>query len=198
MNLFDSKLMIREVKSDSVGCGMWASRRCRIPMCWVLLLVFDFCLMAFALAQDGTTTTPQPPVTSIETEITGPEDVAEGAVRFEAIDVFLDSGAESLAAWQVELRSIDEDVEIVGIEGGEHPAFSEPPYYDPRAMNQRRVILAAFETGNDLPTGRSRVARIHVQVKGPGSRVWHSEVTTSANAEGQRIPASLTLSKAEG
>jgi hypothetical protein len=197
MSFANIKLKCWSAASDSLECGVATSSRYRIPMCWVLLIVFDFCLMAFALAQDDSTSMSQRPAASIETEITGPDDVAEGAVRFEAVDVFLDSGSESLAAWQVELRSTDEDVEIVGIEGGEHPAFAEPPYYDPRAMNQRRVILAALDTGSDLPIGRSRVARIHVQVKGPGSRVWHSEVTTSANAEGQRIPASLTLAIAE-
>jgi hypothetical protein len=197
MNPANIKLKGGSAATDTVRCGVATSCRYRIPMCWVLLIVFDFCVMAFALAQDDTSSIPQPPAATIETEITGSDDVAEGTERFEAVDVFLDSGSESLAAWQVELRSTDEDVEIVGIEGGEHSAFADPPYYDPRAMNQRRVILAAFQTGNDLPIGRSRVARIHLLVKGPGSRVWHSEVTTSANAEGRRIPASLTLSRAE-
>jgi hypothetical protein len=89
-------------------------------------------------------------------------------------------------------------VEIVGIEGGEHPAFAEPPYYDTRAMNNNRVVLGAFNTGNDLPTGRSRVARVHVQLRGPGDRLWHTELTTSASADGTKIPAEISIAKAQG
>ncbi len=174
------------------------SRRCRIPLCWALLITFDVSLMALTYAQEGKAGATEPPVQSVETEIPGPDDVATNVSRFEAIDVFVDSDNQKLAAWQLEVKSTASDVQIVGIEGGEHPAFAEPPYYDKRAMNNNRVIIAAFSTGDNLPSGRSRVARIHVQVRGSGARTWLSELTTSATTDGTRIPAEISIAKAAG
>ena len=171
------------------------SRRFRIPLCWALLIAFDACLMALTYAQDGNVPPADPPVKSVQTEISGPDNVAADATRFEAIDVFVDSGNRKLAAWQLEVRSTANDVQIVGIEGGEHPAFAEPPYYDKRAMQHNRVIIAAFNTGDDLPTGRSRIARIHVQLRGSGARTWLSELTTAATTDGTKIPAEISIRK---
>ena len=174
------------------------SRRFHIPLCWALLIAFDVSLMALTYAQEGEAGTAVLPVQSVETVIPGPDDVAADVRRFEAIDVFVDSGNQKLAAWQLEVKSTANDVQIVGIEGGEHPAFAEPPYYDKRAMNSNRVIIAAFSTGDNLPSGRSRVARIHVQVRGSGPRTWLSELTTSATSDGTRIPAEISIAKAAG
>lgn len=172
----------------------------RLPMCWVLLIALDFCLMAFAWAQDGRTERPQEARSVAEVRIPAPDGVDEKSVRFEAVDIFVDSADQSLAAWQLELMSPTQDVEIVGIEGGDHPAFQNPPYYDPRAMKNNRVILGAFQVDqeNGLPTGRHRVARVHVQVKGIGDRVWMGELTTAADAEGKPIVASIEVEKANG
>jgi hypothetical protein len=67
-------------------------------------------------------------------------------------------------------------------------------------MNNNRVIFGAFNTGSDnqLPSGRSRVARVHVKIIGPGERLWHTELTTSASSDGRNIPAELSISKARG
>ena len=175
-------------------------QRCRVPVCWALLIAFDVSLMALTYAQDGDTHSDVRESQSIESTIAGPNDARADAIRFEAIDVFVDSGKQSLAAWQLELICRSNGVEIVGIEGGEHPAFKEPPYYDPRAMNNNRVILGAFNTGaaENLPTGRSRVARVHVQITGPGDRSWHTELTTSATFDGTRIPAKISIAKSHG
>ena len=86
-------------------------------------------------------------------------------VRFGYVDVLVDAGATALAAYQVEL-SAGAGVKIVGIEGGESGAFKEPPYYDPAALSQNRVIVAAFNTGKDLPHGSFYAARLHVQIIG--------------------------------
>ena len=171
------------------------TKRCCIPAAWLMLIVFDLCLVALACAQDNkpvVTASDDPLVTQLE----GPNDVEQNAVRFEAIDVFVDSGDLPLAAYQFELVSKAADVEIVGIEGGAHAAFAEPPYYDPKAMNNNRVILAAFNTGNDLPSGRSRVARIHVQVQGPGQQEYQTKLTVSATSDGESVPAKLSIAKA--
>jgi hypothetical protein len=79
----------------------------------------------------------------------------------------------------------------VGIEGGEHPAFKEPPYYDPKAMQKERVILAAFNTAkdSDLPKGKTRVATIHLQIYGPETPKFFLKLQTAANSQGKRISA---------
>ena len=133
---------------------------------------------------------------SAVTQIEGPNNVANDAVRFEAIDIFVDSGTTPLAAYQFELASETPGVEIVGIEGGEHAAFAEPPFYDPKAMNNNRVILAAFNTGKDLPSGRSRVARIHVQLEGPGLKEYRTKLSVSATTDGEEIPATVLIARA--
>lgn len=186
--------------NDETCQSMHSGSRCKIPMCWVLLIALDFCLMAFAFAQEIDTPGETNPVQITEVRIPGPDGVVSNAIRFEAIDVFIDSGDQPLAAWQLELSCHTKDVEIVGIEGGEHPAFKEPPFCDPRAMNNNRVILGAFSTDSDeqLPSGRSRVARVHVQITGPGERLWYTELTTAASSNGRKIQGELSISKAQG
>ncbi len=172
------------------------SQRYRIPLCWALLIAFDVGMMALTYAQDNAARPTARPEQQVQTEIPGLNNVADDKSRFESVDVFVDAGNQRLAAWQLEVKCKANDVKIVGIEGGEHPAFKEPPYYDKRAMNNNRVIIAAFSTGDNLPSGRSRVARIHVQVQGPGGRTWLSELTTAATADGTRIPAAISIAKA--
>jgi hypothetical protein len=77
------------------------------------------------------------------------------AVRFLTVDIFVDTKDKPLAAYQIEFSATNTVAKIVGIEGGEHPAFRDAPYYDPKALQQERVILAAFSTepDNRLPTG---------------------------------------------
>ena len=101
----------------------------------------------------------------------GPDAVAP-TVRFAAVDVYIDAGDRPLAAYQFELSASAGEFKIVGIEGGEHAAFAEPPYYDPAALSRDRVIIAAFNTGDDLPNGKVRVARVHVQVIGEPSPAY--------------------------
>ncbi|MCA9047793.1 MAG: hypothetical protein KDA89_03645 [Planctomycetaceae bacterium] len=185
-----------------------------LPMSWLILIVFDVCLVALVYAQEDRPS-PAPAASSAagaETSVAevpdgngtgridvvrieGPADVADESVRFEALDVFLDSGERTLAAYQFELSGASDGIEIVGIEGGEHPAFSEPPYYDPKAMNNDRVIIAAFSTSDRLPSGRSRVARIHLQLQGPGNKEYRTNLSVSASADGERIPATVQLVK---
>ena len=170
--------------------------RMSIPTAWLALIIFDVSVVALTYAQDEQ---PIPAEQSavVATQLEGPNDVAADAVRFEAIDVFLDSGDDRLAAYQFELASEEATVEIVGIEGGEHAAFETPPYYDPGAMKNNRVILAAFNTGDDLPAGKSRVARIHVQIQGPGLTEFQTKLKVSATTDGEKIPARLSVAKAK-
>ena len=127
----------------------------------------------------------------------GQEAEQPAGVRFEAVDVFIDSGRQPLAAWQFELTARGADAKIVGLEGGEHPAFQDPPYYDPAALKEgNRIIIAAFNTGKDLPAGRTRVARVHLRVVG-GEPDYIVELQAAGSADGKRIEAEATTAKGE-
>ena len=88
-------------------------------------------------------------------------------------------------------------IKIVGVEGGEHPAFKDAPYYDPAALMNERIIIAAFNTGADLPTGRTRIATIHLQIIGDAEPKYELSLTTAADANGENLPAEITLEKGE-
>jgi len=89
-------------------------------------------------------------------------------VHFRAIDVYVDSGSVPLAAYQLEFSVANVPTQIVGIEGGSAKVFREPPFYDPKAMQGERVIIAAFSTEapEQLPSGKTRVATIHIMTTG--------------------------------
>ena len=123
--------------------------------------------------------------------------VAEPGVRFAPLHIYLDSGNRSLAAYQFELEATTGQIEIVGVEGGKHKAFSESPYYDPAALAQNRIIIAAFNTGQDLPTGRTRIATIHLQITGDAEPEYELKLTVAGDADGGEIPAEITFEKGE-
>ncbi len=143
------------------------------------------------------------------------EKPAPGHVRFVPVHVYLDSGDKPLAAYQFELvcsvpvrayspgednasrRHYERQVKIVGVEGGEHPAFQEAPYYDPAALMNDRIIIAAFNTGSDLPHGRTRIATIHLQILGDTEPQYELKLIVAADKEGEKIPAELNLQTGE-
>ena len=124
-----------------------------------------------------------------------PDETLPTGVRFAYADMYVDADDQPLAAYQVELKIGEGDARIVGIEGGDHPAFRDPPYYDPKALMQARVILAALSTGEDLPTGRTRVARVHLRVAGDSEPVYAAELHTAASATGAEIAARVSVQK---
>ena len=115
-------------------------------------------------------------------------------VRFRAVDIFVDSGNKPLAVYQLEFAVTNGVAKIVGIEGGEHPAFREPPFYDPKAMQHERVIIAAFstESADKLPVGKTRVATIHLQITGTAQPRFEIRLTVVSDSKGYKIPASVT------
>ena len=117
-------------------------------------------------------------------------------VRFTAFDIFVDSKQVPLAAYQIEFAGPADTVRITGIEGGEHAAFKTPPFYDPEAIQQERVILAAFNNlpAEKLPSGRTRVATIHLQFEGPQPPEFSLRPHTAANADGKAIAIETTFS----
>jgi hypothetical protein len=121
----------------------------------------------------------------------------DASVRFGALDVFVDTGEEPLAAYQVEWKATAGDVTLVGIEGGEHAAYREPPYYDPKALSGGRVIVGAFNTGMNLPRGRTRVARLMVRVRGDVAPAYAATVQAAAGADARAIAAKVSVSERE-
>jgi len=107
------------------------------------------------------------------------------------VDVFVDSKDKPLAAYQLEFAVTNGNARIVGIEGGEHPAFAQPPFYDPVAMQQERVVLAAFSTeaADKLPKGKTRVATIHIQTSGAADLDFKTKLQTAADARGRKLEA---------
>ncbi len=132
------------------------------------------------------------------------ETTAQQKVRFEPLHIYIDSGKQALAAYQFELKATagkhapaKAGVKIVGIENGEHPAFEEPPYYDPAALANDRIIIAAFSTDKNLPKGRTRITSIQLQIIGDAEPEYEVELTVAADENGNEIPAKITLEKGE-
>jgi hypothetical protein len=113
----------------------------------------------------------------------------EPEARFCAMDIFVDSGNTPLAAYQVEFAATNGNAKIVGIEGGEPAAFRQPPFYDPKAMQHERVIIASFSTdaAASLPTGKVRVATIHFQTTDKMLPQFDLKCQTAGDPQGNKI-----------
>lgn len=118
--------------------------------------------------------------------------------RFKPVDVYIDSNQHPLAAYQFELTTTAGDVQIVGIEGGDHPAYREAPFYDPAALSRQRVIIAAYSTAADLPTGKTWVARVHLRIAGAVQPKFEVKVIVAASVDGKEIPAEGWVMEGEG
>jgi hypothetical protein len=121
------------------------------------IILTSICVMVPVLAQQ-----PGQPQGLLTEDYSTPQP----GVRFAPLYIYIDSGSKSLAAYQFELKATAGQVKIVGVEGGSPEAFKEAPYYDPAALQDNRIIIAAFSTAGNLPKGRTRVATIHLQIIG--------------------------------
>jgi hypothetical protein len=115
-------------------------------------------------------------------------------VSFAPVAVYIDSGDKPLAAYQFEFKAVKGEIKIVGVEGGESKAFHEPPYYDPKALMNNRIIIAAFNTGKDLPIGKTRITTLHLQIIGDVSPEYEAKLVAAATADGQEISAQISIS----
>lgn len=122
-------------------------------------------------------------------------DAEPARARFETLDVFLDAD-RPVAAYQVEVVVREGESSIVGVEGGEAP-FDEPPYYDPAALTQGRIILASFDTRATISAGRHRVASLHVREVGAAAS-YDVRLTVAADIDGQRGAATAALEARKG
>jgi len=133
---------------------------------------------------------------SVPTARTEPQPQSE-AIRFAPLHVYIDSDQAPLAAYQFELKTLAGHVEIVGVEGGEHPAYRHAPYYDPAALANDRIIIASYSTDTDLPDGLTRIATLHLQITGDIEPEYELELTVAADADGRRTPAEIMYEKGE-
>lgn len=122
-----------------------------------------------------------------------------GEQRFTTVNVFVESGSQPLAAYQLVLN-VEGDAQIVGIEGGEPGPFEAPPHYDPKAIQHQRVILAAFSTlpPPRLPNGKVRVATLHLQLKKNRSPRINLKLETAAGPDGVPMPAQCRVEERTG
>ena len=125
--------------------------------------------------------------------VAAPQEEEREAVRFTTVDVVLDSGSSPLAAWQIEVEDPAGRAKIVGIEGGAHPAFAEPAHYDPRALAGGRIVLAAFSLEGDLPTGATRVATLHLEVRGDEPVHLTCDMRAAAGPRGEEIEPAVRI-----
>lgn len=116
-------------------------------------------------------------------------------VRFVMVDVMMDAGTNTLAAYQIELSATNGAVKIVAIEGGDRGAFHEPPYYDPKALQQARVILAAFSTApaGQLPKGETRLAALHLQVPEGVAPAFTAQVRVAVGPDEKPIDGKVRI-----
>jgi hypothetical protein len=114
---------------------------------------------------------------------------------FQAVDLYVDSGSTPLAAYQIEFKSRDGSARIVGVEGGDSDPFRSAPHFDPDAMKQERVIIAAFSLEDPpmLPAGKTRVATIHVALQGGRNPDYVIQLDAAADPGGNAIRASASF-----
>lgn len=117
--------------------------------------------------------------------------------RFTWVDVYVDSGNKPLAAYQVEFKTDSDSAKLVGVEGGDPPAFTKAPYYDPAALSHNRVIVAAFSTARELPAGKVRVARLHLCIEGGGKVSYTVRLIVAASVDGKPIDATTSLKEGD-
>jgi hypothetical protein len=120
---------------------------------------------------------------------------SEPAPRFTSVDIFVDPHGTPLAAYQLEFLADPARVTLVGIEGGSHSAFKDPPYHDKKAWGSNRVILAALNTAADVPRDKTRVARLHLRIVGTERPSMTSKLIVAASSNEQKIQADVTVSE---
>lgn len=127
---------------------------------------------------------------------------ASDSVEFRTVDVFLDA-SEPVAAWQFQLAEKNSMMTIVGVENGFSEVFSAAPYYDRDAVaggSADRIIVADFSLAdeNQLPSGRFRIATLHIMLSGAGQPEFDLRLVTATTSGGDVIDAVISLNSDTG
>ena len=122
-------------------------------------------------------------------------------VTFATVDIFLDS-ENPVAAWQFELDDRNNVMQVVGVEQGEAAAFTRVPYYDLDAVQRGeadRIIVADYTLADvdQLPSGRFRLATIHVMLRGDDADL-NLNLVTATTYDGERTDAHASFSVRQG
>ena len=129
-------------------------------------------------------------------------ELAATPVRFAAINVYFES-VEPLAAWQFELSDPAGAMAVVGIENGDSDAFPGAPHYDMAAVEQDRadrIVVADFSLADRaaLPSGRTRVATVHVRIAGARTSDFELQLIAAGNEAGEPIAAEAIYELQDG
>ena len=121
--------------------------------------------------------------------------IVETDTRFETLDIYIET-TEPLAAWQFELREVSGRMRVVGVENGETVAFPEAPYFDLAAVSEGtadRIIVADYSMRQavELPTGRNRLATIHIRIEGTAEPDYVLNLMAAGGANGEPIQAEI-------
>lgn len=118
-------------------------------------------------------------------------------VRFVPLHIYLDPAGAALGAYQFELKILKGNVKIVGIEGSQHEAFKQAPYYDPLALTKQRIVIAAYTTDKNGPSKKLRIATVHLHITGEREPEFALDLEVAANSEGQALDATITLEQGD-
>ncbi|MYA16135.1 MAG: hypothetical protein F4Z28_04875 [Gammaproteobacteria bacterium] len=124
----------------------------------------------------------------------------DSAPRFVPLEVFLDS-PQPVAAWQFELEDRNAAMKVVGVENGDSDAFQRAPYYDREAVQRGqadRIVVADYSLADEreLPSGRVRVATVHLMLDGAAD--FELTLVTANTADGRPIrEASVSLQETQ-
>lgn len=111
--------------------------------------------------------------------------------EFVSYDVYIDPGDAPLAAWQIEVVP-DGGAKVVGVGNGDGAFAAKPAYYDARALQGGRIVLAAFTTEQVKP-GRIRVATLEMYETGDDEAEYASNVMAAAAPGAKKIDAKVEL-----
>ena len=151
-------------------------------------------LMVVVILSGGVALGGAPTTGPATTPTTGP---ATQPSHFRYLDVHIDPGGAALAAYQIEIESQTGNMNVVGIEGGEHAAFANPPFHDRIEIIKNRVVIAAYSLATDLPRWRTRVARIHVEVRGDADPRYTARLIVAGGPGAKPITASVYLTEGQ-
>ena len=116
--------------------------------------------------------------------------------RFTYVDITIDPKGQPLAAWQFEFTAEVGQISLVGVEAGDNPAYAKrPPYYDPAALAGNRIIVGDYSLDPAVPTTRTRIARLMLEIRGDVKPQYVTKLMAAANADGKTIPVELTLTE---
>lgn len=134
--------------------------------------------------------------------VTGGNAAAADTVTFATLDVYIDS-PRPFAAWQFRLSDRNHAMTIVGVENGDSDAFPDAPWYDRDAVadgTADRLIVADFSLVGEvrLPSGRTRVATLHVMLDAERAPDYQLELVTVTSADGSSSNATASLVAGKG